>query len=1161
MATFNEHLKATMTDIDIFRLFSLAGEFKNMRVREEEKVELQKLLDRAPIPVKEGIEETSAKVNILLQSHISQLKLEGFALMADMVYVTQSAGRLVRALFEISLKRGWAALTEKLLDLCKMIDRRMWRAQSPLRQFKGSNVPDEVIKRLEKKNFEWHRLYDLTPQELGELVRVPKLGRKLHQMVAQFPKLELTGHVQPITRSILKVELVITADFQMDEKVHGTTEPFWIVVEDVDSEIILHHEMFLLKDKFIEDEHPVSFFVPLMDPLPPQYFVRVVSDRWLHAEAILPISFRHLILPEKYPAPTELLDLQPLPVSALRNQEFVALYPSWKTFNPIQTQVFMSLYNTDDNVFIGAPTGSGKTVCAEFAILRVLSKTGSHRIVYVAPSEDIAKLTFKNWKQKFGKGLSREVVFLTGETAVDLKLLERGEIIVTTAERWDMMSRRWKQRKNVQNVDLFIVDELHLIGGDEGPVLEVIVSRMRSIASQTEKGIRIVGLATSMANAKDLGEWIGAAPHTIFNFRPNVRPVPLEIHLQGYEIANFSSRILAMAKPAYSAVVAHTESEGKEPKPAIVFVPSRKLTRVTAVDMLTFAAADGSAKRFLNCSPSDVEPYVSKFSEETLKECCLNGVGYLHEGLSPEEFAGVEALFESGAIRLLVVNHTLCWRTDVRAHLVVVMSAQYYRGREHRYADYSISELLQMLGFANRPLLDDCGKAVVMCLGSKKNFFKKFLFEPLPCESHLDHALGDHLCAEIVTKTVENKQDAVDYLTWTFLYRRLTQNPNYYNLQGVSYRHLSDHLSELVETTINELEQCKAITVQDEMNLVPLNLGMIASYYYIKCTTLELFSKSLTEKTKLKGLMEILCTAIEFEAVPIRHQEDMALRQLAGHLPLRIEKPKYTEPSTKANILLQAHFSRTSLKVSSSTLTAEIQEDQRQVVVIASRLLYAMVDVISSSGWLAPALACMELSQMVVQGLWATDSWLLQLPHFDKQLAERCKESDVESVLDFMELDKSKRSKLTGFSTSQMADVAKWCNRYPNVDVSFEVEDEDSVTSGEQVTVVVNLKRDAEDDEAVSSVPPVNAPRYPNRKDEGWWLVVGDSKNNRLLAVKRVALQHRAQIKLEFDAPEEPGKYACTLCLMCDCYMGCDQELELNLVVKDGDAEMKDVAK
>ncbi|CAF4632513.1 unnamed protein product, partial [Rotaria magnacalcarata] len=80
--------------------------------REEEKIELQKLLERVPIPVKESIDEPSAKINVLLQAYISQLKLDGFALMADMVYVTQSAGRLMRAIYEMVLQRGWAQLVE-----------------------------------------------------------------------------------------------------------------------------------------------------------------------------------------------------------------------------------------------------------------------------------------------------------------------------------------------------------------------------------------------------------------------------------------------------------------------------------------------------------------------------------------------------------------------------------------------------------------------------------------------------------------------------------------------------------------------------------------------------------------------------------------------------------------------------------------------------------------------------------------------------------------------------------------------------------------------------------------------------------------------------------------------------------------------------------------
>ena len=70
-----------------------------------------------------------------------------------------------------------------------------------------------------------------------------------------------------------------------------------------------------------------------------------------------------------------------------------------------------------------------------------------------------------------------------------------------------------------------------------------------------------------------------------------------------------------------------------------------------------------------------------------------------------------------------------------------------------------------------------------MCHAPRKEYYKKLLFEPLPVESHLAFVLHDHLAAEIVTKTITNKQEAVDYLTWTFYYRRLAQNPNYYNLQ------------------------------------------------------------------------------------------------------------------------------------------------------------------------------------------------------------------------------------------------------------------------------------------------------------------------------------------------------------------------------------------
>ncbi|KAM7481884.1 hypothetical protein LguiB_006467 [Lonicera macranthoides] len=1141
ISTYNEHLKPTMGDIELCQLFSLSEEFKYVTVRQDEKMELAKLLDRVPIPVKESLEEPSAKINVLLQAYISQLKLEGLSLTSDMVFITQSAGRLMRALFEIVLKRGWAQLTEKALNLCKMVNKRMWSVQTPLRQFNG--IPNEILMKLEKKDLAWERYYDLSPQEIGELIRFPKMGRNLHKFIHQFPKLNLAAHVQPITRTVLRVELTITPDFQWEDKVHGYVEPFWVIVEDNDGEYVLHHEYFMLKKQYIDEDHTLNFTVPIYEPLPPQYFIRVVSDRWLGSQSVLPVSFRHLILPEKYPPPTELLDLQPLPVTALRNPSYEALYQEFKHFNPVQTQVFTVLYNTDDNVLVAAPTGSGKTICAEFAILRNHQKgpDGVMRAVYIAPVEALAKERYNDWKRKFGEGLGMKVVELTGETATDLKLLEKGQVIISTPDKWDALSRRWKQRKHIQQVSLFIIDELHLIGGQGGPVLEVIVSRMRYIASQGENKIRIVALSTSLANAKDLGEWIGATSHGLFNFPPGVRPVPLEIHIQGIDIANFEARMQAMTKPTYTSIVQHAKSG----KPAIVFVPTRKHARLTAVDLMTYSSVDSGDKPiFLLQLAGDLEPFISRIKEPMLRETLQYGVGYLHEGLTTTDQDIVRTLFETGWIQVCVISSSMCWGAPLRAHLVVVMGTQFYDGRENAHTDYPVTDLLQMMGHASRPLVDNSGKCVIFCHAPRKEYYKKFLYEAFPVESHLHHFLHDNLNAEVVVGVITSKQDAVDYLTWTFMYRRLTQNPNYYNLQGVSQRHLSDHLSELVENTLSDLEASKCVAIEEDIYLSPSNLGLIASYYYISYTTIERFSSSLTSKTKLKGLLEILASASEYELLPIRPGEEELLRRLINHQRFSFDNPKCTDPHVKANALLQAHFSR-------QQLGGNLASDQQEVLLSASRLLQAMVDVISSNGWLSLALLTMEVSQMVTQGMWERDSMLLQLPHFTKDLVKQCQEKGIESVFDLLEMEDNERRELLQMSDSQLMDIAKTCNRFPNIDLTYEV-DSENARAGEDISMVVTLERDLE---GRTEVGPVDAPRYPKAKEEGWWLVVGDTKSNQVLAIKRVPQQRKSKVKLEFAAPGEAGKKTYALYFMCDSYMGCDQEYNVVVDVKEPSPE------
>ncbi|CAF3825762.1 unnamed protein product [Adineta steineri] len=1142
IAMYNQLLKPTLSEIDLFRIFSLSSEFRHITVREEEKIELQKLLERVPIPVKESIDEPSAKINVLLQAYISQLKLDGFALMADMVYITQSAGRLMRAIYEMVLLRGWAQLVDKTLSLSKMIDKRMWQSMCPLRQFK--KIPEETIRKIEKKNISWDRFYDLDAPEIGELVRAPKLGKAIYKYIHHIPKLELSVHVLPITRSTLKVELTITPDFQWDDKIHGMAEPFWIFVEDVDSEILLHHEYFLLKKKYCEDEHYVKFFVPVFETLPPQYFIRVISDKWIASESQVAVSFRHLILPEKHPAPTELLDLQPLPVNVLRNSKYEDLY-NFKYFNGIQTQAFNTLYNTDDNVFLGASTGCGKTICAEFAILRLFSneklkENPEPKCVYVTPKEELAEIVRQDWDRRFAT-IGRKVVLLTGETATDLKLIAKGHIIISTPEKWDILSRRWKQRKNVQNVNLFIVDDLHVIGSDEGPVLEVICSRMRYMSSQIGRNVRIIAMSTSILNAKDIAQWLGCSTNATFNFRPSVRPVQLELHIQGFNMTHNASRLIAMAKPVYQAINRHSPSH-----PVIVFVPSRKLSRMTAIDILTFAAAEQKQDRFLHITTAEIEPFTKELEDQTLKETVLRGVAYLHEGLSHKDRTIVEELYTAGALQVCIVSRSMLWTLNLFSYLVIIMDTQYYNGQDHTYDDYPIVDVLQMIGRANRPLKENDAKVVLMCLSSKKDFFKKFLYEPLPIESHLDHCLHDHFNAEIVTKTVENKQDAVDYLTWTLLYRRMTQNPNYYNLQGVSHRHLSDHLSELVENTLGDLEQSKCITIENEMDTSPLNLGMIAAYYYINYRTIELFSKSLTSKAKIKTLLDIVGNAAEYEHIPIRHHEDSILKQLSTRLPNKLTNVKFNDPHVKANLLLQAHLSRIQL-------SAELQKDTDEILIKAIRLIQACVDVLSSNGWLSPALAAMELAQMITQGMWNKDSFLRQLPHFTSEIIQRCTEKKIETVFDLMEMQDEDRVELLQLSTSKLADVARFCNRYPNIEVSYEIPDKEDISSGSTVNVNVSLERADE----VSG--PVIAPLFPQKREEGWWLVIGELKTNALISIKRLTLQQKADVVLDFTAPSA-GTHNYILYFMSDAYMGCDHEYKFSIDVHKGsnhDVDMK----
>ncbi|XVF80278.1 hypothetical protein PTKIN_Ptkin15bG0057700 [Pterospermum kingtungense] len=155
----------------------------------------------------------------------------------------------------------------------------------------------------------------------------------------------------------------------------------------------------------------------------------------------------------------------------------------------------------------------------------------------------------------------------------------------------------------------------------------------------------------------------------------------------------------------------------------------------------------------------------------------------------------------------------------------------------------------------------------------------------------------------------------------------------------------------------------------------------------------------------MKGLLEILASTSEYANLPIQSGEEDVLRRLINHQRFSFESPRCTDPHVKANALLQAHFSR-------QQVGGSLQLDQREVLLFATRLLQAMVDVISSNGWLSLAFLVMEVSQMVTQGMRERDSMLLQLPHFTKELAKRCQENSIETIFDLLEMEDAERREL-----------------------------------------------------------------------------------------------------------------------------------------------------
>lgn len=480
-------------------------------------------------------------------------------------------------------------------------------------------------------------------------------------------------------------------------------------------------------------------------------------------------------------------------------------------FNPIQTQIFHCLYNTDNNVLLGAPTGSGKTIASELAIFRVFNSNPKGKIVYIAPMKALVKERMGDWKVRLEQKLGKSVVELTGDVTPDANAIRRSHVIVTTPEKWDGISRSWQNREYVRDVALIIIDEIHLLGEDRGPVLEVIVSRTNFITFHTKKSIRIVGLSTALANAKDLANWLGIGQMGLYNFKPSVRPVPLSVHISGFPGKAYCPRMATMNRPTFQAIRQYSPCT-----PALVFVSSRRQTRLTALDLIAYLAGEENPKQFLHLPENKLEQILSGVKDSNLKLTLAFGIGLHHAGLQEKDRKVCEELFLNRKIQILIATSTLAWGVNLPAHLVVIKGTEFYDKKLNRYVDMPITDVLQMMGRAGRPQFGNEGIACVFVHDVKKNFYKKFLYDPFPVESSLLAVLPDHINAEIVAGTMSTKQGVLDYLTWTYFFRRLLRNPSYYNLDATETADINRFLSSLIQTVLDTLTSAGCVEVDEE---------------------------------------------------------------------------------------------------------------------------------------------------------------------------------------------------------------------------------------------------------------------------------------------------------------------------------------------------------
>ncbi|KAJ3072433.1 Sec63 [Podochytrium sp. JEL0797] len=697
---------------------------------------------------------------------------------------------------------------------------------------------------------------------------------------------------------------------------------------------------------------------------------------------------------------------------------------SFRFFNAMQSRCFDTVYKSDNNLVLSAPTGCGKTCIMELAILRLLAKPGSDqaKIIYVAPTKALCSERVLDWKKKF-RTLGLSCGELTGDTdAKEVREVQQSNIIVTTPEKWDSMTRRWRDYKQLMElVQLILIDEVHLLNEPRrGAVLEVIVSRMRTVnaecvmnqhqrsgsggAARNPKLLRIVAISATAPNIDDIAVWLknsDGRKAEIQIFGEEYRPVQLMKHVIGFPSRMNTSEF--QFDKALDYKLAETIARYSNRKPTLVFCSTRKSVESSATQLVTEASA---------CTIGINHPYIRSRLHETellqlsrlvadkkLAEYLPHGIAIHYGSLTQQDRTYVESKFIAGKISVICTTSTLSVGVNLPAHLVIIKGTQQYR--DTGYFEYSELDIMQMMGRAGRPQFDDSGVAVIMTKTENLKKYQDLVTGKEIIESSLHENLIEHLNAEVVLGTILNLELCIEWLKSTFLNVRISKNPSRYKdpRQKPNAQQQNMSLETICMKDLNLLADAKLIEQRDDgMTVLPTDFGRVMARYYVRFETAKEMI-GLQKAPSVKRLLECLSSSVELSELKFRND-----KTYLNEINKLVKYPlagKVKTVGDRVNLLIQCALG--SIKFTDQKLAGMLTLDSNVILKHAERLSRFLFEVSQLKQDFQATDASLELANAIHAKAWEQNGHhLKQIESIGPVQAKMLFDGGVKTVRDFL---------------------------------------------------------------------------------------------------------------------------------------------------------------